>query len=709
VPTVRRLRPNAGRDARESSGPGIGLIFRRRVSFLRTRPNTSLSYIPLSPLDALLLLLGAWCLVGLAGLLRPRSVSFVGHFLFPLGALAGVALAAVAALSIDSAPERAVLLVGLPDLPMHLRLDALSRVFLVLLGAASTGISIFAAGYFRGGQGTPPGLLCLQYHLFLASMGFVLLADDAYSFMVAWETMALTSYFLVTAQHAIPDIRRAGFLYLLIAHVGAIAILLSFGVMQGGSWEFTFDAMRGAALSPSWATAAFLLALFGFGAKAGIVPLHVWLPEAHPAAPSPVSALMSGVMLKTAVYGVMRVAFDLLDGLQWWWGLVPLALGLFSAVYGAVFAAVQTDMKRLLAWSSIENLGIVFTALGLAMVFRGAGMHALAALALVALLYHCLNHSFMKSLLFLGTGAVLHATGERNLGRLGGLIKRMPWVAWLMLIGALAMAGLPPLNGFVSEWLLLQSFLFAHEVPRSFVNMLLPMGAAIVALAAALAGYVMVKFYGIIFLGQPREQALRGAHDAGPLERIGLAWLAVGCVALGLMPSQVIVFLQAVTVDLVGSGLPEGRAPWWQLIPLPERRSSYSAPAFFAAIFTAVILTVAVVRILYHGRVRRVAPWDCGFGRSDSRMQDCAEGFGQPIRHIFQPFFQIDRQLPAPADAAPRYRVIVGDRIWRGLYEPVGAAVQRIAESFVWLQQGRIASYLLYGFVTLITLLALVL
>jgi formate hydrogenlyase subunit 3/multisubunit Na+/H+ antiporter MnhD subunit len=438
-----------------------------------------------SPLGACLLLLCAWGLIGVAGLVRSGSVTFVARVLFPAGALIGAAIALVAAGSIGSAPERMILPVGLPDLPMHLRKDALSSVFLVLLGAASTGISIFAAGYFRRGQGTLPGLLCLQYHLFLASMGFVLLADDAYAFMVAWETMALSSYFLVTAQHGIPDIRRAGFLYLLIAHIGAIGILLSFGVMQGGSWQFTFDAMRGAELDPQWATVAFLLALFGFGAKAGLVPLHVWLPEAHPAAPSPVSALMSGVMLKTAVYGVLRVTFDLLDGAQWWWGLVSLSLGLFSAVYGAVFAAVQTDMKRLLAWSSIENIGIIFTALGLAIVFEGVGMHALAALALVALLYHCLNHAFIKSLLFLGTGAVLHATGERNLGRLGGLIRRMPWVAWLMLVGTLAMAGLPPLNGFVSEWLLFQSFLFAHEVPQSFVNMLLPMGAALVGRAAA--------------------------------------------------------------------------------------------------------------------------------------------------------------------------------------------------------------------------------
>src|SRR5437660_1047967 len=217
---------------------------------------------------------------------------------------------------------------------------------------------------------------------------------------------------------------------------------------------------------------AFLLAMLGFGAKAGLVPLHVWLPEAHPAAPSPVSALMSGVMLKLAVYGVLRVSFDLLGEPPWWWGLLPLVVGLFTAFYGVVFAAVQTDMKRLLAYSSIENIGLAFTGLGLSIVFLGAGMRLPGALAFIATLYHCLNHALMKSLLFLGTGSVLHATGQRNLGRLGGLIHRMPWVAWLTLVGALAIAGPPPLNGFVSEWLLLQSFLFADQIPHSFINML---------------------------------------------------------------------------------------------------------------------------------------------------------------------------------------------------------------------------------------------
>jgi formate hydrogenlyase subunit 3/multisubunit Na+/H+ antiporter MnhD subunit len=662
-----------------------------------------------SSLNACLAIIAVWGLIGLAGLLRPTSLLYVGRTLFPLGALCGVALAVVAATSLQAPTEQAVLRIGLPDLPMHVRRDALSSLFLVLLGAASAGISIFAAGYFRRGAGTSAGLMCLQYHLFLASMGFVLLADDAYAFMVAWETMALSSYFLVTTQHGLPEIRRAGFLYLLIAHVGALAILLSFGVMQGGSWQFTFDAMRTAHLAPHWAAVAFLLGLFGFGAKAGLVPLHVWLPEAHPAAPSPVSALMSAVMLKTAVYGVLRVTFDLLGKPDWWWGLVLLAIGLFSALYGVIFAAVQTDMKRLLAWSSIENLGIIFTGIGLAVVFHGVGMNALAALALIAALYHSLTHAFMKSLLFLGTGAVLHSTGERNLGRLGGLIHRMPWVAWLTLVGALAMAGLPPLNGFVSEWLLLQAFLFAHEVPRSYVSMMLPAGAALVALSAALAAYVMVKFFGVIFLGQPREPALARANDAGVLERIGLIVLALACFALGLLPTYVIGALRTVVEQFSGASLPSTTAPWWLLMPLPGRQVSYSAPVFLIALAAVVMLTVIVVRRLYHHRVRRADPWDCGFGRLNARMQDTAEGFGQPIRNIFGVFFAMRRELPSPFDRAPRYSVIVGDRIWQSLYVPVGALVQRLADAFAWLQQGRISTYLLYSFITLIVLLALML
>ena len=508
-----------------------------------------------------------WLALGFVGVAVQRNVRLVAKVLYPAGALGGLALALAAFIGLGQSPEASVLPLGLPDLPFHLRLDALSACFLFLLGAVGAGVSIFAAGYLRRGEGTPPGLQSLYYHLFLASMALVLLADDAYAFMVAWETMALSSFFLVTSDHRLPEIRRAGFLYLLIAHIGAIAILLCFGVLHGTAGEYTFAAMRAAAPTPFWATVAFLLALFGFGAKAGVLPLHVWLPEAHPAAPSPVSALMSAVMLKTAIYGLLRVTFDLLHTQVWWWGVLTLGLGLLTALYGVVFSAVQSDMKRLLAYSSIENIGFVLVGVGLAITFRAYDMMALSALALTAALYHCVNHGFFKSLLFLCTGSVLHATRERALGKLGGLIRRMPWVAWLALLGTLAIAGVPPLNGFVSEWLLLQAFLLTPGLPQGYLNMLIPVAAAAVALTAALAGYVMVKFYGVVFLGQPREEKLASAHDCGPWERVALVWLAAWCVLLGVLPVQVIDNLDHVTLLLNGRGLGDAIAAGQLALP----------------------------------------------------------------------------------------------------------------------------------------------
>ena len=649
-----------------------------------------------------------WLAIGAAGLLRPRSLRLSALWLFPLGAAAAFVLAAASLAELAEPAQSLVLPLGLPDLPFHLRLDPLARFFLFLLGAAAGGVSLFAAGYFRKGEGTAPGLLCLQYHVFLAGMAMVLLADDAYLFMVAWEVMALSSFFLVTTQHRIAAIRSAGFLYLLLAHLGAISILLCFGVLQGGGWQFTFDAMRQAHLATPWSSVAFGLAVLGFGAKAGLVPVHVWLPEAHPAAPSPVSALMSGVMLKTAVYGLLRVSLDLLPQPQWWWGLALLGLGLFGALFGVIFAAVQTDMKRLLAYSSIENLGIIFGGLGLVLLFAASGHPLMAALALSATLYHCLNHAFFKSLLFLATGAVLHATGERRLGKLGGLIHRMPWVAWLALIGTLAIAGLPPLNGFVSEWLLLQAFLFTPQLPQPFVNMLVPLGAAALVLSAALAAYVMVKFYGVIFLGQPREPALARAHDCGRLERIGLSWLAAGCIALGLLPVPMLALLDAVVRQLLGTGLGT-LAPWWRLAPVAVERASYSPPLFLLVGGAVTLGAAWLVHRLYHGRVRRAAAWDCGFPLQNARMQDTAEGFGQPIRQIFEPYFRMQRELPAPDDPRPAYRVTVADRFWGALYLPAAAAAQATARLVGKLQQGRIAVYLLYSFVTLLALLVFVL
>ncbi|MCC6193309.1 MAG: hydrogenase 4 subunit B, partial [Burkholderiales bacterium] len=324
----------------------------------------------------------AWLAIGAAGLARPTRLHFVSRVLFPIGAAVGFALAAVALGAIAGSAETRLLPLGLPDLPFHLRLDGLSAFFLMLLGAVAAAVSLYSAGYFRASEGTAPGLICFQYHAFLAAMALVLIADDAYLFMVAWESMALASYFLVTTEHRIAEIRRAGFLYLLIAHIGALAILLCFGVLQGGTGDYTFGGMRAQQLAGAWPSIAFFLALVGFGAKAGLLPLHVWLPEAHPAAPSPVSALMSAVMLKTAIYGLLRVTFDLLHAQVWWWGVVALAVGLVTALFGVVFAAVQSDMKRLLAYSSIENIGIIAAGFGLAILFRAYDKPLLAAISM---------------------------------------------------------------------------------------------------------------------------------------------------------------------------------------------------------------------------------------------------------------------------------------------------------------------------------------
>ena len=666
--------------------------------------------VGISPLDVVGWLVQFWIVLGIVALVLQRTPRLINNVVFPLSALTSLLLAAAGLWALAAPPGIMVLPLGLPDLPFHLRLDPLSGFFLILLGGASLGVSLFSAGYFRTMAGGTLGLLCLEYHLFLVGMTLVLLADDAYMFMVAWETMALSSYFLVTTDHAIPDIRKAGYLYLLIAHVGAIAILLSFGVMQVGHGigAYTFDAMRGAQLSTFWSSAAFLLALFGFGAKAGVLPLHVWLPEAHPAAPSPVSALMSGVMLKTAIYGILRVTFDLLGTQLWWWGVLALALGLLTAVFGVMFAAVQGDMKRLLAYSSIENIGLLLVGIGLTIIFHVYGKNTLAALSLTATLYHSLNHAMFKSLLFVGTGAILHATGERNMGRLGGLIHRMPWAAMLVLVGVLAIAGLPPLNGFVSEWLLLQAFLLSPGLPNSYINMLVPVAAAVIALAAALAAYVMVKFYGVIFLGQPREKVLEHAHDAGIWERSGMVWLALACVALGLAPVFVVQQIDLVSRMLIGSGLGNAAANWVFLAPVDTERASYSPLYFLLAVLAVMLLTTVLVRRLYHGRVRRSPPWDCGFPAQTARMQDTAEGFGQPIRRIFEPFFRIEREVPSPFDMHPRYHGQSDDRLWYILYLPVKQLTERLSALTSLLQHGRIHLYLTYTFATLIVLLVFV-
>ena len=663
-----------------------------------------------SPLEVTIGIVLFWLAIGLLGLLRPSRPDAITRFLYPLGAIASVALAVVGLVAIALPWKGMVLPLGLPDLPFHVRLDALSAFFLLLLGGTSAGISCYATGYFSGQQHGDPGVTCLQYHWFLAAMALVLIADDAYLFMVAWEAMALTSYFLVTTEHNDPEIRKAGFVYFLIAHIGAIAILLCFGVLHGGQGDYTFDAMRSAQLPGNWPTIAFLLALVGFGAKAGIVPLHVWLPEAHPAAPSPVSALLSGVMLKTAIYGLFRVTYDLLHAVHWEWGLITLVIAVVTTLFGVLFALMQHDLKRLLAYHSVENIGIILIGFGLSLIYLGTGHPVLAVLGLIAALYHTLNHAVFKALLFLGAGAVLRESGLRDLGKMGGLMRVMPYTAFFFLVGALAISALPPLNGFVSEWLTFQAALLSPALEHGVLRSIIPLAAAALALAGALTAMCFVKVFGVAFLGVPRSMEAVQGREAGHWEQLGMAWLAALCVILGLCPVWMIGLMDPIALSLVDYSLAYTNAAthWLWLTPVAPERASYSPVIFFIVIVAVVLAAFGLVRLLYHGRLRRTAPWDCGFPEQSARMQDTAEGFAQPIRQIFAPVYEIEAHHPSPFDRLPRYVTEVRDHCWRWIYFPIARAATFCSRVMGRIQTGRVAIYLMYSFVTIIFLLAFV-
>ena len=608
-------------------------------------------------------------------------------------------------------PAKLTLPLGLPWIGMHLRLDALSAFFMLVVDLGAVLACIYALGYARN-EPAPRRVLPL-IPAFLAGMNLVLLADDAFTFLLAWEFMSLSSWALVLRDHEAKGPRDAAYLYLVMASLGTAALLLCMGLLAGPGGAYDFASIR--ARPPELIPQALILALalVGAGSKAGLVPLHVWLPPAHAAAPSHVSALMSGVMTKVAVYAAMRILFDLAGPPAWWWGAVLMLVGATTAVLGLLYALLQTDLKRVLAYSTVENLGIVFIALGFALAFLATGLPAAAAIALSAALLHALNHTLFKSLLFMGAGAVLHAPHERDLDRMGGLIHRLPVTGACFLVGAAAISALPPLNGFVSEWLLFQAVLASPQLPEGVLRFLAPAVGALMALAAALAAACFVRAFGIAFLGRPRSEAAQAAHEVDPWSRGAMIAAAIGCVAIGIVPGPVVDLAGRVVAQLDGVALPsQGAQGWLSLVPVDAAQSSYNGLILLVFILVSATLVALFVH-RFGSRASRIGrAWDCGFPDSVPLGQYSASSFAQPLRRVFGEVLFRARDhvdMPAPGELRPaRLTVTWHDLIWDWLYRPTAALVERIADRLNFLQYLTVRRYLTMMFGALVSLLGVV-
>jgi hydrogenase-4 component B len=599
---------------------------------------------------------------------------------------------------------------GLPWLGMHFELDLLAAMFLVIVNLGGVSASLYGIG--ADAEEREPIRVVPFFATFLGAMNLVVLASDAFTYLVSWEFMSLSSWALVMAHHRQLDNRRAGYLYLVMASFGTLALLLAFGLFAGPDGGYAFADMRAAHLEPLRAGVVFALVLIGCGSKAGVVPLHAWLPLAHPAAPSHVSALMSGVMTKVAVYGLVRVVFDLLGPPPIWWSVVLLILGGISALLGVLYALMEHDLKRLLAYHTIENIGIIVIGLGLALAFEAGGIGWAAALAFVAALFHVLNHSLFKSLLFYGAGAVYATTHERDMEHLGGLIHRMPVTAFAFLVGSVAISALPPLNGFVSEWLTFQAILVSPQLPAWGLKFLIPAVGAMLALSAALAAACFVKAYGATFLGRPRSSAAQTARDAHPSVRVGLLALVVLCVAAGVLPGYVIDAIAQITDQFVGGRMPAQSAQaWLTIVPIDAARSSYNGFAVFLFVAFTAWAAGLVIRRVATGAVRRAPPWDCGYVDSSPALQYTASSFAQPIRRVFGTWVFRAREtvsMPKPGEMrAAHFAVVIRDLVWEWLYVPIERLVTNVAMRADRIQFLTIRQYLGLMFVTLVGLLSL--
>lgn len=605
----------------------------------------------------------------------------------------------------------------LPYVRFTIKLDALGAFFLLILSLLGSALSIYSLGYARGFYGRKNvGALGAFYNLLLLATAFVFLADNAFFFLIAWEIMALTAYCLVSFEHEQTEARKAGVLYFVMSHLGTGCLILGFLLLFQSSGDYGFGGFHhlGEKLAPGARNAVFLLFLAGFGVKAGIVPLHIWLPAAHPVAPSNVSALLSGVLIKTGIYGLARVFFDFLGAPPMWWGVTVLTIGTISAVLGVLYALMQHDLKTLLAYHSIENIGIILMGLGAALMFAHTGHPLLATLALIAGLYHTINHAVFKALLFLGAGAILHATHTRDMEQMGGLIKRMPKTAFCFLVGAVAISALPPLNGFVSEWLTYQSLLQGFGTTQHLLRLMFPISGAMLALTGALAAACFVKAFGITFLAQPRSEHASQAKEAAPSMIAGQAILAAVCIVLGLLPALMLKLLDPLTLQLTGQQLGSRLLLADGLALGSMAAESGSVSTLGIALMFACLLPIPLVLWLLFGRKTktRIGPtWDCGLKGLAPQMEYSATGFSKPIRMIFKALFRPRREVQREYDYSPyfaktiRFESHVDEVFELRLYRPLNRAVLRFSRRMRALQAGSIQAYLIYIFVTLLALL----
>ena len=638
-----------------------------------------------------------------------------------LGSAWGIAYA-LSAFGAVRAPEYVIETSSLfPLLSVSFSVDKLSAFFIFIISLIALLCSIYGAGYVKHFyKKYNIGSLGFFYNFFIAGMLLVVSAANALVFLIAWEIMSVASYFLVVYERNDHRNVRAGFLYFVMTHIGTAFILLSFLLMYKftGSFQFETIAANIASIPPFAANAVFLLALAGFGTKAGIIPLHIWLPDAHPAAPSHVSALMSGVMIKTGIYMMIKIFLDVFTDVPLWWGLMVLVVGAVSSLLGVLYALTEHDLKRLLAYHSIENIGIILLGLGSAMVFSSEGMLPLATLGVVAALFHTLNHATFKSLLFLSAGAVVSSTHTRNIEEYGGLIKRMPQTAFFFLIGSMAISALPPFNGFFSEWLTFQALFGGILSLPGAASWIFVLAVGALALTGGLALACFVKAVGAVFLARPRSEEALHAKEASFSMRTGMAVLALLALAFGVFSGSVSSTIGKVVRDIGAFGATELplAASSLQQISVQNSFASASAPAITMMFLVAACVAALVLRAVYPKQKIVVGEtWDCGTSPTP-RAEITATAFSRSIIMIFKGILKPTKQTgieyrDATARYFPKTRTItlgIHDVYRTYLYEPLQVALTKFSERVKTIQSGNINAYVLYIFVALLVLLAYV-